>query len=95
MHNETLIKLFSSAFIAVATAVAIFVITAVLVSGLEALSKPYILAPIGSVLGSGATYLEMLGCKKSSKSLRYIGRTLIAISLAILALLITKFVVIL
>jgi len=87
MHNETLIKLSFAGFI---TAVAIFIITAVIVLGLETLTKPYILAPIISVLGSSGAYFEMLGTKKSSKSLRYIGRMFMVIGLATLILLITK-----
>jgi len=87
MRNEALIKLLFSVFV---TATTIFVVTTVIVLGLEALTKPYILVPIISVLGSSSAYFEMLGTKKSSKSLRYIGRMFLVIGLATLILLIIK-----
>ncbi len=76
MNDRALAMLFSGLI----TAVTIFVTAAVIALGLEALTKPYILGPVASTLSSTGAYLGTLGSKKSSKSLKYIGGTLIAIS---------------
>jgi len=87
VHNE---KLFRIALPTLVSVTLIYVLAMCIVLGLESLTRPYTLAAITSVLGSSSAYLEMLGSKKSSKSLRYIGRMLMIIGLATLILLITK-----
>jgi len=87
MQREVLAKfLFTGLTVAVIT----FIVAAVIVLGLEALVKPYIVAPIISVLGSTGAYLEVLGTRRSSSNLKRVGRLLIATSIITLALLIAK-----
>jgi len=87
MQREVLVKFLFTGLI---VAVIIFTVAAVIVLGLEALVKPYIVAPIISVLGSTGAYLEVLGTRKSSSNLRRVGRPLIATGIITLALLIAK-----
>jgi len=82
-----LAKLFFTGF---TVAVIVFTTTAIIVLGLEALTKPYILAPIISVLGSTGAYLEVLGARRNLSNLRYAGRLLIVTGIIALALLIAK-----
>jgi len=87
MQKEVLVKSFFTGLI---VAVIIFTVAAVIVLGLEALVKPYIVTPMISVLGSTGVYLEVLGARKSSSNLRRVGRLLIATGIITLALLIAK-----
>jgi len=87
MQKEVLVEFLFTGLI---VAVIMFTVAAVIVLGLEALVKPYIVAPMISVLGSTGAYLEVLGARKSSGNLRLFGRLLIATGIITLALLIAK-----
>lgn len=92
MRDEKSIKLSFYVAVALITAAAILVIMIVMFSGLEELSKPYILSGISSLLVASGANLGVVSSKKNSKRLRYIGITLVAIGLALLALCIAKLV---
>ena len=86
-RGEALIKLL---FTGIIVAVTVFVVVAVTALGLEVLTKPYVLAPITSALGSSGAYLEVLSTKRNARVLRCIGRMIMTTGLVIFVVLIAK-----
>ena len=87
MRSEALLALIIGAYIVCVT---IFVAIVLIVSGLEMLTRPYVLVPIIGALSSSGAYLGMLGAKKGSRVLRSAGAMLMATSAALLVLLVAR-----
>ena len=87
MRSEALLALIIGAYIVCVT---IFVAIVLIVSGLEMLTRPYVLVPIIGALSSSGAYLGMLGAEKGSRVLRSAGAMLMATSAALLVLLVAR-----